>query len=182
MSELDVLDPPTRRLVRLAAEIARGDEDRLVAEFEACRRDGVSSTWVEELLLQTHLMCGFPRMLTGFVLYRRVFGGASTEPSADPSRWEEWRQRGEAVCANVYTGHYAALRRNIHALHPAVEEWMLVDGYGKVLGRSGLDLVRRELCVIAQVAPMRAPRQLRSHLRGALPGDHTSVHDRRTVA
>ena len=45
---------------------------------------------------------------------------------------------------------------------------MIVEGYGKILGRPGLDLVRRELCVIAQVAVLGAPRQLRSHLKGAL--------------
>lgn len=45
---------------------------------------------------------------------------------------------------------------------------MLEEGYGKVLGRPGLALGVRELCVVATLVPQDAPAQLRSHLRGAL--------------
>jgi 4-carboxymuconolactone decarboxylase len=47
---------------------------------------------------------------------------------------------------------------------------MLVEGYGKVLGRPGLSLRRRELCIVAMLARQgrRVERQLYSHLRGAL--------------
>ena len=45
---------------------------------------------------------------------------------------------------------------------------MLVEGYGKVLGRPGLPLLLRELCIIALLAAQHAPQQLYSHLRGAL--------------
>ena len=44
----------------------------------------------------------------------------------------------------------------------------MVDGYGKVLGRPGLDLKTRELCIGAQLAGMDATRQLHAHLRGCL--------------
>jgi 4-carboxymuconolactone decarboxylase len=43
-----------------------------------------------------------------------------------------------------------------------------VYGYGKTLSRPGLDLMRRELCSVALIVGQRAPRQLLSHLRGAL--------------
>ena len=45
---------------------------------------------------------------------------------------------------------------------------MLVEGYGKVLGRPGLALVMRELCIVATLAVTGASKQLHSHLRGAL--------------
>ena len=45
---------------------------------------------------------------------------------------------------------------------------MLVDAYGKVIGRPGLDLKRRELCTVAAVAVLGTAQQLHSHLRGAL--------------
>jgi 4-carboxymuconolactone decarboxylase len=44
---------------------------------------------------------------------------------------------------------------------------MLIEGYGKTMGRPGLDLARRELCVAVQVAIQGAGPQLHSHLRGA---------------
>ena len=45
---------------------------------------------------------------------------------------------------------------------------MVQEGYGKVLGRSGLSLVARELCIVALLAVLDVPKQLYSHLRGAL--------------
>src|SRR5206468_2047961 len=45
---------------------------------------------------------------------------------------------------------------------------LLVDAYGKVIGRPGLDLKRRELCTVAAIAVLDAAEQLHSHLRGAL--------------
>ena len=59
---------------------------------------------------------------------------------------------------------FAVIRR----LHPALDEWMIVEGYGKVLSRPGLDLPRRELCIIAACIAARQDRQLHSHLHGAV--------------
>jgi 4-carboxymuconolactone decarboxylase len=43
-----------------------------------------------------------------------------------------------------------------------------MDGYGRTLSRPQLDLVRREFCSVAMLVPQDAPRQLHSHLKGAL--------------
>ena len=47
---------------------------------------------------------------------------------------------------------------------------MVTEGYGKVLGRPGLALEQRELCIVAMLAVQgeAVRRQLVSHLRGAL--------------
>ena len=79
-----------------------------------------------------------------------------------------WRVRGEETCAVIYGASYEKLRRNIRALHPALDEWMIVDGYGKVLSRPGVDLRVRELCIVAACAVAGQQRQLHSHLHGAL--------------
>jgi 4-carboxymuconolactone decarboxylase len=63
---------------------------------------------------------------------------------------------------------YERLRGNIRRLHPDLDDWMIVDGYGKVLSRPGLDLARRELCIVAACAAAKQDRQLHSHLHGAL--------------
>ena len=71
---------------------------------------------------------------------------------------------------------YDRLRVNIRELHPELDEWMIVEGYGKVLSRPALDLPRRELCIVAACAASRQERQLHSHLRGALNvGIHADV-------
>jgi 4-carboxymuconolactone decarboxylase len=80
----------------------------------------------------------------------------------------DFAQRGESTCATVYGEFYDRLRVNIRGLHPALDRWMITEGYGKVLGRPLLDLARRELCVIAACAIAGQDRQLHSHLHGAL--------------
>ena len=60
------------------------------------------------------------------------------------------------------------MRVNIAELHPDMERWMLEEGYGKVIGRPGLDLKVRELCIVSVLVGLEAPQQLYSHLRGAL--------------
>jgi 4-carboxymuconolactone decarboxylase len=68
----------------------------------------------------------------------------------------------------VYSANYERLRANIRMLHPALDAWMITEGYGRTMGRPGLDLARRELAVVAQVAVQGAERQLHSHLKGSL--------------
>ena len=72
------------------------------------------------------------------------------------------------MCAAVYGANYAKLRENVRGLHPDVDGWMVTGGYGRVIGRPGLDLKTRELCIAALLAVWKVPRQLHSHLRGAL--------------
>ena len=72
------------------------------------------------------------------------------------------------MCAAVYGRAYHKLLLNLRALHPALEDLVLVDAYGKVIGRPGLDLKRRELCTVAALAVLGTGQQLHSHLRGSL--------------
>ena len=164
-----MLDRPTRALVRLAAAIARGDEpviDRVAREAVA---DGVSVLWGDELLLQSVLMVGYPRALGAARQWREVTGApaASLEDGGDLAQAGAWQARGEATCAVIYGAHYAKLRANVAALHPALDAWMVTEGYGRTLSRPGLDLMRREFAIVAQVMVLGAERQLHSHLKGA---------------
>lgn len=52
--------------------------------------------------------------------------------------------------------------------HPELAEWILADGYGKVLSRPGLPIRERELIVVALLSALRLPLQLESHVRGAM--------------
>lgn len=166
---LERLDSETRALVSLAAAVATGQETGVEAGCRACLEAAVPALWVDELLLQSVLMVGWPRALIALAIWRRVGPPpAGGEDGTDYGAAPEWQQRGESVCREVYDRNYERLRQNVRALHPSLEAWMITEGYGKVLGRPGLDLARRELCVAVQVAGQGAERQLHSHLRGAL--------------
>jgi len=163
---LNVLDDATRQLVRTAAVIAAGDEVAIRAAL-ADASSAVSTEWVEELILQSYLFCGFPRSLNAMREWRRLTNQPAASP-ADAGGVAEWRRRGEETCRRVYGAMYERLRVNIRGLHPELDEWMVVEGYGKVLSRPGLDLARRELCIVAACAASEQDRQLHSHLHGAL--------------
>jgi 4-carboxymuconolactone decarboxylase len=160
------VDEGVRALVALSAAVASQDPAAQAAAMdEAARVCGGHA--VEEALLQSYLFLGYPRALRALKLWRERSGRPAGTAAAPPDL-EAWRQRGERVCERVYGGQYARLRANIAALHPELEGWMLAEGYGKVLGREGLELGVRELCIVALLAWQDAPEQLYSHLRGAL--------------
>ncbi len=156
------------RLVRLAAALSRGDPDVLVGAMAAAARVA-SRVQVEEVLLQGFLFLGYPATLRALALWREQAGGPAAATAPPEEERADWRERGEQVCRQVYGDAYERLRRNVAALHPDLDRWMLEEGYGKVLGRPGLGLRERELCIVALLAGMpAAARQLHSHLRGAL--------------
>ena len=148
MAKQDNLDPQTRDLVRFAAAIAQGYEPELRERVSPLRSSQVPVEWVEELLLQSVLMVGYPRALIAFGVWRKFSGVPAPRDDEDTN--------------------YRKLRDNTRELHPAIDAWMITEGYGRTLSRAGLDLMRRELCTVAQTAVLEAPRQLHSHLRGAL--------------
>lgn len=158
------MDERTTALVRLAASLV-GDEARQQATMDAAA--ALDPDAAEEVLLQSHLFSGYPVALNALGLWRRRTGRPPPPRPVDEAP-EVWRRRGEETCAAVYGDHYAALRELMGRIHPDLDAWAVMDGYGKVLGRPGLDLRTRELCVAAQLAAGKATRQLHSHLRGCL--------------
>jgi len=162
------LDAETHALVRLAGIITAGSEIQMRASLvhaaAACRPE-----WVEEVVLQSYLFAGFPRALNAAREWRRISGRSApdSDEGEDFDQASRWRTEGEATCAIVYGPFYERLRHNIRELHPALDAWMIVEGYGKVLSRQALDLRRRELCIVSACAMARQDRQLHSHLHGA---------------
>ncbi|MEO6778970.1 MAG: carboxymuconolactone decarboxylase family protein [Gemmatimonadaceae bacterium] len=170
---------PMRALVRIAASIAG-------APLAFTRRVMVEAVGVappeavDEVLLQSYLFAGFPRTLNAARVWREVSGEPAptidalvsddvpTDSAAVDGEPEALRLRGEEICRTVYGHHYDALRAAVSRLHPALDRWMVMDGYGKVLSRPGLSLVQRELCIAAACAASEQMPQLGSHLHGAL--------------
>jgi 4-carboxymuconolactone decarboxylase len=169
------LDLRTRALVHAAVAVASGDTVALRERFIAARAAQVSSRWVDELLLQSLLNVGYALGLQAFGVWRELSPASAEmgEPVAHEA-WRDWAERGARVCRDVYGRTYHKLLVNLRALHPALEALVVVDAYGKLIGRDGLDLKRRELCTLAEIAVLDTPRQLHAHLRGALNSGATA--------
>lgn len=169
MSAIPGLDPRTIALVRVATAIAKGGETTLRERMRAARGAQVSPVWIEELLLQSLLNVGYPLALAAWGVWRDVAGPVTDagEP-VEHAAWRYWAERGPEACGQVYGRTYHKLLVNLRALHPALETLVVIDAYGKILGRPGLDARLRELCTLAAIACVDAPKQLHAHFRGAL--------------
>ena len=153
-----------RSLVRLSAALGGCERAALPSLLDDAARH-CDARQVEETLVQSYLFVGYPRALNALAQWRARVPLAT---SADREPSSGWRARGLAVFGQVYGAQAERVRANVAALHPELEDWMLTEGYGKVLGRPGLELPLRELCVVAVLVPQDAAPQLHAHLRGAL--------------
>lgn len=152
-------------IVCVAAAVAGRDPRALEEALRAADAAGAGEA-VDEVLLQSVLFVGYPLGLEALAAWRRVSSAPAPLPTQEDPRM--WVERGARVCQAVYGSQYQRLRDNIRDLHADAERWMVVDGYGRVLGRAGLDLATRELAIVAQLTVLGAHRQLYSHARGAL--------------
>jgi 4-carboxymuconolactone decarboxylase len=159
-----VVTDAVRALVRVSAAIGRGDREAVAGALEDAVRVAPPDE-IEEVLLQSHLFAGYPAMLQAIGAWRVIRPDAAVDEAEDPASWPA---RGERVCSTIYAGQYERLRANVQRMHPALDRWMISDGYGRVLGRPGLSLVVRELCIVALLCAQDVPEQLYAHLRGAL--------------
>jgi 4-carboxymuconolactone decarboxylase len=159
------MTPALRSLVALSAAIAWRDPAALAAAIERAARLADPQA-AEEALLQSYLFVGYPAALNAIAAWRRRTERAAPARLGEPAAIRE--ERGQQVCRAVYGRAYDRLRTNVAALQPELDAWMIEEGYGKVLGRPGMELVARELCVVGLLGAQPAADQLFSHLRGAL--------------
>lgn len=152
-------------VVRIAAAVAARETTALDAALDLAVAADLDEA-VDEVLLQSILFVGYPAGLDALSAWR----GRAPRPAPPPTTEDPqlWVARGARVCQAVYGEQYGPLRKNVRRLHPDAEEWIVSHGYGRVLGRAGLDLITRELAIVAQLAVLGATRQLYSHARGAL--------------
>jgi 4-carboxymuconolactone decarboxylase len=166
----DALGDVVHAIIALAAAIAEGDPHQLDARVKAALAVSVPPLAIDELVLQSVLTVGWPRALVAAGAWRAAAGVPPQNGTTDLdyATHADWLRRGEITCATIYGDHYAKLRANVRNLHPALEAWLVTEGYGRTLSRPGLELKVRELCTVAQTAVLNTPRQLHSHLLGAL--------------
>lgn len=156
-------------LPAISAAAGAGHGRKLADLVKKALSQGVPIRHVEEVILQCYLFAGFPAALEGLVVLRQVTGGRGPRRIGRRSPpVEETVERGHKLCRRVYGDKYEPLKRRSLELHPDIWNWMIREGYGKVLSRPPLSPAIRELCVIATLVVTGWARQLRSHVHGAL--------------
>src|SRR3989442_4107750 len=105
------LDAKSVALVRAAAALAEGHITELEQRFRDARAAGVPDLWVEELLLQSLLLVGYPLALVAFGVWREVTGpsaggGDSAGEELAHEEWQAWGGGGAPGCGAVYGRGY----------------------------------------------------------------------------
>jgi len=121
---------------------------------------------IYETLLQNYLFAGYPSALLSLKVLKEVYPNKKLTKAADMNLYH-FRKRGVANCKKVYGHKFEKLIRNVKNFSPDMAEWLVLEGYGKVLGRKGLTFKERELCIVAILAAMKFEEQLYSHINGA---------------
>ncbi len=160
------------RLVSSIASLqACGDWRNLVAILDLAIADSDDLKIAYELLLQGYLFCGYPKAVESFFcLERALKGKCGLDLSGISPRILESSsvllERGVSTGREVHGDKFERINNKITALCPDLGYLMIVEGYGHVLSRRGLDIKPRELAVVSSLTASGAQRQLNSHIRG----------------
>lgn len=122
---------------------------------------------IYEALLQNYLFAGYPSALVSLKLLKEIYTSIKLRKAADMNLYH-FRHRGEITCRKVYGNKYEKLIYNIKKFSPDLAEWLVLEGYGKVLGRKGISFKEREMCAIAVLVVLKFEEQLYSHIGGAI--------------
>jgi 4-carboxymuconolactone decarboxylase len=145
--------------------------DSLNQTIAIAQRHSLSRAVLYEIVLQSYLFLGFPRMLTAMDVLNAAWSDIEQPSQLAPisaKEGQQWHDSGIKLCEQVYQQNYPALKRRVEGLSPEVFRWMIIEGYGKVLSRPGIGIIDRELAIVAALMIEQREPQLHSHIKGAL--------------
>ncbi len=128
-------------------------------------RQKYSVNKIYEALLQTYLFAGFPSALISLKKLNCLKLQKKNHLGYDIIKF---KSRGEKNCRKIYGNKFDKLISNVKSFSPELSEWLIIEGYGKVLGRKGLTLQEREICIVSILAALKFEDQLFSHINGAI--------------
>jgi len=144
------------------------DAAKLLAHYKTQQ---YSFSALREAALQLFLLAGFQASLEAAFQTEQVFGHGLNEDDIDERQQlssEQLHTIGRELQATVYRGNVEKLRANLRNVSVELADWTVRIGYGLVLSRPGMPAHWRDLLEVAVLAVQGFPRQLHSHLRGAL--------------
>ncbi len=160
-----------RVLSFFSAAVTVADGNLLIETLNLGKQYQVAPSWYYEIILQSYLFLGFPRMLLAAEFFDREYPDFNRPGHIEPITFEEtnrWYNEGLTLCRRIYARNYEPLKERVEQLAPDIFRWMIIEGYGKVLSRPQLDIKIRELSIVVMLMIENREKQLYSHLRGAL--------------
>jgi len=165
--KIKTADQHSKNLVPLIAAAAALRKMEILKDLiDEAKSRNISFIKIYEALLQNYLFAGYPSALLSLKLLKDLYPNKRLTKAADMNLYH-FRKRGEENCKKVYGNKYEKLINNVKKFSPDMVEWLVLEGYGKVLGRKGLSFKERELCIIATLTALKFEEQLYSHINGA---------------
>lgn len=159
---LPVRDKTYLWMARFASAFARHDWDKLKKLARSAKSAGIRPRELYELTLQGYLFLGFPAAIEAF---GALDGFSQISPKKRERSTSARVKKGRRVCRLIYREKFPALMQNLRQKSPHLADWIIEEGYGKVLSRPGASLRLRELFSASLLAASGFPRQLFAHLR-----------------
>ena len=162
------MNAETLSLVRISCAVCLRGESLLERELRTALEARIEIAKIRETILQSYLFAGYASTINAFIVFNRLVPGNSEYFQEAEGSVEDWRSRGEDLCRKIYGPQFEKMVQNMNQLHPDLADWMIFEGYGKVLSRPFLTPVVREFLILAMTAVLNVERQFHSHVRGAL--------------
>lgn len=134
---------------------------------------------IYETLLQTYLFAGFPNALISLYILQEIIPKKNTYKKTINN--SQILSKGEKTCREIYGSKFEKLISNINSFSPELSEWLITEGYGKVISRKGLSLQERELSIISILCCQKYESQLYSHINGAIRNKVTTRKIKRVI-
>ena len=122
---------------------------------------------IYEVCLQLYLFAGFPAALESVKALDRAWPLGHAKAQTETLSYPTYLERGQALYQEVYASNAGVVRDEMLRLSPELAAWAVIEGYGKTLSRSGLDMITRELTIVGVLTQLGWDRQLYSHILGA---------------
>ena len=135
--------------------------------IQESKRKKISYRKLYEVLLQNYLFAGYPNSMLFLKILRKNFSLGVLNKNDDMNLYH-FKKIGEKNCKKVYGDKYYRLIKNVKEFSPDLAKWIVLEGYGKVLGRKALSLKQRELCIISALCALKYEDQLFSQINGAI--------------
>jgi alkylhydroperoxidase/carboxymuconolactone decarboxylase family protein YurZ len=155
-----------RFLCFIAACVSSKKHSKLTETFEIAKNHKISTKKIYETIIQIYLFCGFPATIESLKHFNIVF--PEFKKKHKEFDLNQSINIGQKNCREIYRSNYDKLLDNFYSLSPDLKDWMIIEGYGKVMGRTGLSLKERELINVTVLSTNYYEHQLYSHIKGAI--------------
>jgi len=153
-------------LCKLASCIASDNVPKIDILLKNLKNESVENVKIYETILHSYLFCGFPAVIESLRIFKKYF--PEFKPKIYNYDVKKFKTEGITNCNLIYKDNYKKLIKNMNYYSHDMKEWMLIEGYGKVMGRSGLNLKERELVTVSILSTKYYESQLHSHIKGCL--------------